>query len=182
MASPLDLAHYIRSIPDFPKKGINFRDITTLLSDGPAFRECIDQLAAKLGHLGATKVVCAEARGFIFGAALAYKLGIGFVPVRKPGKLPARTISVTYALEYGTDTLHMHADALAAGERVIVLDDLLATGGTCRAILQMILMQHAIPVGVGFLIELDALGGRAKLIEGLACSPLIDSLIHYTSE
>src|SRR5512135_3422188 len=133
----MDLRALIRDIPDFPKPGIVFLDITPLLGNGEAFRHAIDTMAARFSGCGATKIVCAEARGFIFGAALAYKMGLGFVPVRKPGKLPYKTASVTYDLEYGTDTLHMHEDALLKGEKVLVIDDVLATGGTLTGMLQL---------------------------------------------
>ncbi|WP_054647956.1 adenine phosphoribosyltransferase, partial [Salidesulfovibrio brasiliensis] len=125
----MDLRSHIRDIPNYPKEGIVFFDITPMLSDPNAFRHTVDCLAEKFKDCGATKIVAAEARGFIFGAPLAYKMGIGFVPVRKPGKLPYETKCVTYDLEYGTDTLCMHADALEEGEKVLVIDDLLATGG-----------------------------------------------------
>lgn len=173
----MDLAAHIRDIPDFPKEGILFKDITPLLADGAAFAASIDAMAAQWKDAGATKIIGAEARGFIFGAALAYKLGIGFVPVRKPGKLPYNTTSVTYDLEYGTDTLCMHEDAIAPGEKVLIIDDLLATGGTIGGTLELVKKTGGIPVGIGFLIELDFLGGRAKLGD-----VPIDSLIHYGGE
>src|SRR3954465_6610897 len=125
-----ELAQLIRDIPDFPVPGILFRDITTLLKEGPAFVNVIDQICDKLGNLKIDKVVAIESRGFIFGAPIAYKLGVGFVPARKLGKLPADTISAEYDLEYGTNTVEMHRDAIKAGESVVVVDDLLATGGT----------------------------------------------------
>ncbi|MFZ5426205.1 MAG: adenine phosphoribosyltransferase [Thermodesulfobacteriota bacterium] len=159
----MDLRALIRDIPDFPKPGIVFLDITPLLGDGTAFRHAIDTLASRFEGCGATKIVCAEARGFIFGAALAYKLGIGFVPVRKPGKLPYKTTSVTYDLEYGTDTLCMHEDALLRGEKVLVIDDVLATGGTLKGMLQLMDSFGAEVVGIGVLIELCFLNGRGQL-------------------
>src|SRR5215217_3445843 len=128
-----DLAQLIRDIPDFPIPGILFRDITTLLKDGDAFKQCIDELADKLAAYNPQKIVGIESRGFIFGAPIAYKLGVGFVPVRKLGKLPAETITAEYDLEYGTNSVEMHRDAIEAGERIVVVDDLLATGGTTRA-------------------------------------------------
>jgi adenine phosphoribosyltransferase len=159
----MDLRALLRTVPDFPKQGISFIDITPLLGDGQAFRYAIDQFAERFANSEATKVVCAEARGFIFGAALAYKLGIGFVPVRKPGKLPWKTTAVTYDLEYGTDTLCMHEDALLAGEKVLVIDDVLATGGTLQGMLSLMETFGAEVVGIGVLIELEFLNGRAKL-------------------
>lgn len=158
-------ARRIRSIPDFPKPGIIFRDITPLLGDGPAFRSVIDHFASLIEREGwrPDVLVSPEARGFIFGAALAYRLGIGFIPVRKPNKLPHTTRSVEYDLEYGTDTMEMHIDALQPGQRVILIDDLLATGGTMGACAQLI-RDHSITVEAAlFLIELDGLDGRRKL-------------------
>ena len=134
-----------------------------LIGDPNAFKASIDRLAEKFKGCGATKVVCAEARGFIFGAPLAYAMGIGFVPVRKPGKLPYETTSVTYDLEYGTDTLHMHADALQKGEKVLVIDDVLATGGTLKGMLDLVKSFEADIVGIGVLLELGFLKGREKL-------------------
>jgi adenine phosphoribosyltransferase len=153
----------IRNIPDFPKPGILFYDITTLLRDGEGFRQAIDALASPFTGQAIDAVVGMESRGFIFGAAVADRLGIGFIPVRKPGKLPAKTVKVTYDLEYGSDCLEMHHDAVDAGTRVIVVDDLLATGGTAKATVQLLKGQGATVVGVSFLIELVDLGGRAKL-------------------
>ncbi|MFP5221259.1 MAG: adenine phosphoribosyltransferase [Acidobacteriota bacterium] len=161
----MDLRALIRDIKDFPKPGIVFLDITPLLGDGPAFRHAIDTMADRYKDCGATKIVCAEARGFIFGAALAYKMGLGFVPVRKPGKLPWKTTSVTYDLEYGTDTLCMHEDALLKGEKVLVIDDVLATGGTLQGMLKLMDVFGAEIVGIGVLIELGFLNGRDKLGE-----------------
>jgi adenine phosphoribosyltransferase len=159
----MDLRALIRDIPDFPKPGIVFLDITPLLGNAAAFRHAIDTMAERFKDCGATKVVCAEARGFIFGAALAYKMELGFVPVRKPGKLPYKTASVTYDLEYGTDTLQMHEDALLKGEKVLVIDDVLATGGTLKGMLQLMEGFGAEVSCIGVLIELGFLNGREKL-------------------
>jgi len=153
----------IRNVPDFPKPGILFYDITTLLRDGEGFRQAIEALAAPFKGQAIDAVVGMESRGFIFGAAVADRLGIGFIPVRKPGKLPAKTVKATYDLEYGSDCLEMHCDAVDAGTKVIVVDDLLATGGTAKATVQLLKGQGATIVGVSFLIELVELGGRAKL-------------------
>jgi adenine phosphoribosyltransferase len=157
------LREAIRSIPDFPKKGILFRDITTLLKDKAAFAEAINSLAAR--HMGKeiAKVVGMESRGFILGAPLAYLLGAGFVPVRKKGKLPADTYSATYELEYGTDHLEVHKDAVEPGENIIIVDDLLATGGTAAATIELMKNFKANIVSVDFLIELTDLHGRDKL-------------------
>jgi adenine phosphoribosyltransferase len=158
-----DLKKYIRDVPDFPKEGILFKDITTLLKDGPAFKKSVDLLAKKFKKENIDLVVGVEARGFIFGAALAYKLGVGFVPVRKKGKLPAKTKRITYELEYGTDVLEIHEDAIAPNTRVLIVDDLLATGGTIRAVADLIKNQKASLVGAAFLVELKFLKGRNKL-------------------
>lgn len=159
----MDLRSHIRDIPNYPKDGIVFFDITPMLADPNAFRHTVDCLAEKFKDCGATKIVAAEARGFIFGAPLAYKMGIGFVPVRKPGKLPYETKCVTYDLEYGTDTLCMHADALEEGEKVLVIDDLLATGGTAQGMIQLVEETGADIVGIGFVIQLGFLDGKEKL-------------------
>jgi adenine phosphoribosyltransferase len=153
----------IRDIPDFPKEGIIFKDITTLLKDKKAFKKSIDLLAKKFKKSKIDVVVAVEARGFIFGSAVAYKLGCGFVPIRKKGKLPHKTNSITYELEYGTDTLEMHIDAVKPKTRVLVVDDLLATGGTIRAVCDLLKQQKAVIVGVGFLVELVFLNGKNKL-------------------
>jgi len=170
----MDLESYIRDIPDFPKEGVLFKDITPLLADPAAFHETIDRIAAEYADAGVTKVLGAEARGFIFGGALAYKLGAGFVPARKPGKLPWETTSAHYDLEYGTDSLEMHRDAIAAGERVVIVDDVLATGGTAAAKAALVAENGGVVAGFAFLIELDFLSGRAKLPDGAR----VFSLIH----
>jgi adenine phosphoribosyltransferase len=153
----------IRSIPDFPKKGILFRDVTTLIQDKAAFKKAVDLLAKAFKGKKFDKVVGVEARGFIFGAAIAHKLGAGFVPVRKKGKLPFKTISATYALEYGTDTLEIHQDAIAKGEKVLIIDDLLATGGTVGAVIELVGKLGGKIGGIGFVIELVDLKGKEKL-------------------
>ncbi len=158
----LDLKAYIRSIPDFPKPGIVFRDITPLLANGSAWRACIDRLAERYQDRVDT-VVGIEARGFLVGTALAYRLGCGLALVRKPDKLPAATFAANYELEYGTDRLEIHQDAVASGSRVVLVDDLLATGGTARAALQLIRQLHSEVVEVAFLVELATLGGRQHL-------------------
>ena len=158
-----DLKSYIRDIPDFPQKGIIFKDITTLLQDGAALKKSIDLLAKKYKKEKIDLVVGVEARGFIFGTAVACKLGVGFVPVRKKGKLPAKTKSVTYDLEYGTDTLEIHEDALRPNARVLIIDDLLATGGTIKAVADLVQAQKADIVGMAFLIELKFLKGKNRL-------------------
>ena len=155
----------IRSIPDFPKAGILFRDITTLLQDKDAFKEAVDLISKKFEGKGIDKVVAVEARGFIFGGAVAHRIGAGFVPVRKKGKLPWKTSSVSYELEYGTDTLEMHEDAVEKGEKVLIIDDLLATGGTVRAVADLVEKKQAKIVGIAFVIELIDLHGKDKLKE-----------------
>lgn len=153
----------IRSIPDFPKKGILFRDITTLLNNAAAFKTAINELAKFFKTKKIEYILAAESRGFIFGSVLAYKLGCGFVPVRKPGKLPAPTHRYVYSLEYGSDALEIHRDAFPGGSRVLILDDLLATGGTALAIIELAKKLNAKIVAVAFLIELSDLKGRDKL-------------------
>jgi len=159
----IDLKRYIRSIPDWPKKGILFRDITPLLADPKAFSAAVDALCAGFTEAGVEYVAAVEARGFIFGAAVARKLGVGFVPIRKKGKLPFKTESVSYDLEYGTDTLEVHSDAIAKGAKVLMVDDLLATGGTMAAACKLIEKIAGQIVGITFLIELRELAGREKL-------------------
>lgn len=158
-----DLKKHIRDIPNFPKEGIVFKDISTLLKNKDAFKKAVDALASNFKKEKVQYVVGIEARGFIFGAALAYKLGAGFIPVRKKGKLPYKTKSVTYQLEYGMDTLEIHEDALKPNARVLVVDDLLATGGTMGAVIDLIKAQNAKIVGVAFLIELKFLKGKERL-------------------
>ncbi len=159
----VDLASRIRDIPDFPKPGIQFKDITTLLKDGESFKAAIDGLLAQLGDRAVDAVVGMESRGFIFGAPVAYALGVGFVPVRKLGKLPADVVSVEYELEYGSATLEMHKDALAPGARVLVVDDLLATGGTVAGTIELVKQLRGEIVALAFLIELTFLKGRERL-------------------
>ncbi|MDD5465335.1 MAG: adenine phosphoribosyltransferase [Candidatus Omnitrophica bacterium] len=153
----------IRNIPDFPKPGILFRDVTTLIQNKTAFKKAVDLLAKRYKAKGFDKVVGVEARGFIFGAAVAYKIGAGFVPVRKKGKLPFKTISATYQLEYGTDTLEIHQDAISPGEKVLIIDDLLATGGTVKAVTELVGQLGGKISGIGFVIELVDLKGKDKL-------------------
>jgi adenine phosphoribosyltransferase len=157
------LAQYIRDIPDWPKKGILFRDITPLLADPKAFPAAIEALCEPYYDVGVEYVAAVEARGFIFGAAVAERLQAGFIPIRKKGKLPYKTESVTYDLEYGTDCVEMHRDALRPGARVLMVDDLLATGGTMRAACHLIEKVGAKVVGITFLIELTDLHGRQRL-------------------
>lgn len=170
----MDLSSYIRDIPDWPKEGVVFKDITPLLASPEGLRAAIDTLAETYENIGVTKVMGAEARGFIFGGALAYKLGAGFVPARKPGKLPWQTTSVEYELEYGTDSLEVHADAVGEGDVVLIVDDVLATGGTAAAKAALVEATGAKVAGFAFLIELDFLNGRDKLPAG---APIV-SLIH----
>ena len=161
--SELDLASLIRDVPDFPSEGIMFKDVMPLIADPVAFRETIDRLAAWAGPRAPDLILGAEARGFIFGGALAYALGCGFVTARKPGKLPWETIEARYALEYGTDSLEVHIDAIEPGDRVIVLDDVLATGGTAHAKIELVERLGGIVVGALFVIELSFLHGRDRI-------------------
>lgn len=165
----------IRNIPDFPVKGIQFKDISTAIKQPRLFNEITDHMASYYIDKGITKVVAIESRGFIIGGALAYKLGAGFVPVRKPGKLPAVTHSITYDLEYGKDSLEMHQDALTPDDIVLVHDDLLATGGTAMATLNLVRLFHVQKTFVSFIVELDFLKGRQRLV------PEYDvySLVHF---
>ena len=170
--SKLNWQDAIRTIPDFPEKGILFRDITTLLKNGEAFATMIDEVAEKVRPMNPEVIVGPESRGFILGAAVAYQLKKGFVPVRKPGKLPAEVLSHEYALEYGTDVLEIHRDAIQKGQRVVVVDDLLATGGTAEATARMIEELGGVVAGFVFLIELTYLDGREKL-EGYPVETLL---------
>jgi adenine phosphoribosyltransferase len=167
-----DLKNIIRNIPDFPKKGILFKDITTLLGDAKSFSRMVDLLSHRYIGQKIDKVVGVEARGFIIGAALAYKLGAGIVLVRKPGKLPSETYKKTYALEYGTDTLEIHIDAIKKGERILIADDLLATGGTMGAVVDMVNELGGEIVECCFMAELEFLEGAKKLPEGKVFSLL----------
>lgn len=159
----MDLRKSIRVIENFPKEGISFKDISTLIADGEALREAVDQMANNLKDKNIDVVLGPEARGFIFGVPVAYALGVGFIPVRKPGKLPGETISVDYALEYGTDSLQIHKDAIKKGQRVAIVDDLLATGGTIEAVTKLVEMAGGEVVALDFAIELTELHGRDKL-------------------
>jgi adenine phosphoribosyltransferase len=158
-----DLKSIIRTVPDFPKAGINFYDITPILKDGRALAYTIDTIADHFGGMNIDVVVSMEARGFLFGPAIAYKLGAGFAPVRKLGKLPWDTNQEEYALEYGTDTIEMHQDAILKGERVLIIDDVLATGGTAKAVTNLVKKMNGKIIGAAFVIELLALKGRVKL-------------------
>lgn len=170
----MNLKEHIRVIPDFPQPGIRFKDITTLLNNGPVYKEVIDHLAQRYRDSGIDLVAGPEARGFVIGAPLAYALGVGFVPIRKSGKLPGETIEVGYDLEYGKDKLAMHKDAIRPGQRILIADDLLATGGTIASTLQLIRQLGGDVVGATFLIELSYLNGREKL-GGIE----IESLVQY---
>jgi len=171
-----DLKQLIREVPDFPKPGINFYDITTLLKHPEGLRKTVDALAKSFEGERVDTVIGIEARGFIFAPALAYHLGAGFVPVRKPKKLPAECVSVSYDLEYGQDTLEMHRDAVGQGHRVLIADDLLATGGTAKAVCELVEKLGGTVAGLGFVVELEFLPGRRKL-EGYD----VRSLIKYQS-
>ena len=171
-----ELKKLIREVPDFPKPGINFYDITTLLKHPEGFHRTIEALASEFEGAKVDTVIGIESRGFIFAPVLAHRLGAGFVPVRKPGKLPAEKVSISYDLEYGQDTLEMHKDAVGEGHRVIIADDLLATGGTARAVVDLVEKMGGRVVGLGFVVELEFLPGRKKL-EGHD----VRSLIKYQS-
>ncbi len=160
----MDLRAYIRDVADFPEPGILFRDITPLLGDAPARRFVIDEMAAYVESRGVDAIVAIESRGFLFGMPVADRLGLPFVPVRKPGKLPAARMSVEYSLEYGSGQLDIHADALARGSRAIIIDDLLATGGTARAACELVAVLGASVDSLLFVVELAHLGGRARLV------------------
>ncbi|MEM8809654.1 MAG: adenine phosphoribosyltransferase [Cyanobacteria bacterium P01_G01_bin.38] len=170
----MDLKALIREIPDFPKPGILFRDITTLLNDPDGLSHTVELMAEKTADLAPDYVAGIESRGFIFGMPLAYKLGLGFVPVRKSGKLPAAVHSVEYALEYGKDCLEVHQDAFPAGSRVLIIDDLLATGGTAAAAAQLIQNTGADIAGFGFVIELADLNGRQHLPDDIHITTLVE--------
>jgi adenine phosphoribosyltransferase len=168
----INLAEKIRSVPDFPIPGILFRDITPLLGDPDALRQAVEQMSQPWQGHGIEAVAAMEARGFIFGPAIALRLGCGFVPIRKSGKLPWKTRSAEYTLEYRSDVLHIHEDAIRPGQQVLVVDDLIATGGTAKAVVELVEMLGGVVAGVGFLIELVDLGGR-KLLEGYEVKSLI---------
>ena len=159
----MELKDYIRSIQDYPQEGLLFRDITTLLKDKDAFKLAIDKMAEQVKDKKVDLIVGAESRGFLIGSALAYKMNCGFIPVRKKGKLPYKTISEEYALEYGTDTLYMHEDAIKKGDNVLVVDDLIATGGTALAMIKMVEKLGGNVIGSSFLIELEELNGRKEI-------------------
>ena len=171
-----NLRKLIREVPDFPKPGINFYDITTLLKDPTGLRETIDALVAQVEGMEIDTIIGVESRGFIFGTPLADRLGKGFIPVRKPKKLPAECVSISYDLEYGQDTLEMHRDAVGEGHRVLIVDDLLATGGTARAVVDLVEQVGGKVAGLLFVVELDFLGGRGKF-DGYD----VKSLVNYDS-
>ncbi len=173
----MDLKAIIREVPDFPKPGISFKDVTTLVKDGKALQYVIDEIANHFSTVKPDVIVGAESRGFLFGAPLAYKLGCGFVLVRKPGKLPADVAKVSYKLEYGEDSLEIHLDAIKPGQKVLIVDDLLATGGTISATADLVKKLKGEIIGFSFVIELDSLKGRQKL------APYdVFSLVHYDDE
>jgi adenine phosphoribosyltransferase len=173
----MDYKSLIREVPDFPKPGISFKDITTILKDGPALRQVTDELAAHFAPAKPDLIVGAESRGFLLGAPLAYKMGCGLVVVRKPGKLPAAVAKVSYQLEYGEDSLEIHLDAIKPGQKVLIVDDLLATGGTISATAELVKQLKGDIAGFAFLIELDDLKGREKL------KPYdVFSLVHYEGD
>ena len=170
----LDLKEHIRTIPDFPEPGIMYRDITTLLSHPAAFQQSIDELAAPFQEAKIDAVAGIDARGFIFGTAVALALGVGFVPVRKKGKLPFETYEQDYQLEYGTDTLQIHADAVSEGQRVLAIDDLIATGGTAEAAIKLLQRTKCDVVGAAFVIDLPDLGGATRIEAlGVAVTALV---------
>ncbi len=169
-----DLRRFVRDVPDFPKPGILFRDVTPLLADAGALRRAVEAVAEPLRGERIDRVLGIESRGFLFGVPVALALGAGLVIVRKPGKLPWKTLRASYELEYGTDTVEMHVDAVAPGQRVVVVDDLVATGGTAAAAVRLARQAGADVVACAFLIELDALGGRSKLDV-----PAVHSVLHY---
>lgn len=159
----MNLKSLVRSIPDYPKPGILFRDVTTLMKDADGFRSAIDELVKRYQGTKIDKVAGIEARGFLVGGALAYRLGAGLVPVRKHGKLPGQTVGHDYALEYGTDRVEMHTDAITRGDRVLIVDDLLATGGTAEAAIRLVSLTGGDVIGCAFVIDLPQLGGRRRL-------------------
>ncbi len=170
------LRNLIREVPDFPKPGINFYDITTLLLDADGLKNTVDALVSEVPPGPIDTVIGVESRGFIFATPIAYQIGAGFIPVRKPKKLPAEKVSISYALEYGQDTLEMHKDAVGEGHRVLIVDDLLATGGTARAVIDLVESVGGTVAGLLFVVELDFLNGRSKF-DGYD----VRSLIHYDS-
>jgi len=172
--SESDIKSKLRVIPGWPKKGVNFIDITTLLGDSEAFKSVIDSLTAYFSPKKITSVVGIEARGFMIGAPVAYKLGVGFVPARKKGKLPFKKYSIEYSLEYGSEFIEMHRDAISKGERVAIIDDLLATGGTAEATVRLVEKLGGKVAGIAFMVELDFLKGREKLV-----GYDVLSLVHY---
>ncbi len=159
----MDFKQHIKEVADYPKKGISFKDITSLMQDGQVYKKAVDELVVYARERGAELIAGPEARGFVVGCPAAYALELGFVPVRKEGKLPRETVRVSYGLEYGTDILTMHKDSIKPGQHVVILDDLLATGGTIEATIKMIEQLGGVVAGIGFLIELDGLGGRERL-------------------
>ena len=163
----------IRDVPDFPREGIVFKDITTVLRDHEAFKHSVDLLAKHFEKQKIDYIAGIEARGFIFGSALAYKLGIGFIPIRKPGKLPSKTERISYDLEYGKDSLEIHIDAIEPGKRVLIVDDLLATGGTAEAAIKLVKKIGGVIIGIAFVVELEFLKGREKLPEDCKITRLI---------
>ena len=169
-----EIRHHIREIPDFPKLGISFKDITPLIEEGSAFRVAVDEMARATENIHYTRILAADARGFVFGAALSYKTGKGLILARKRGKLPRKTVSADYELEYGSEVLEVHADSITAGSHVLIVDDLLATGGTAWAMCQLVEKAGGIVAGVAFLVELRHLRGR----ERLASYPVV-SLVFY---
>ncbi len=175
------LKAHLRSVPDFPKPGILFKDITPLLADPRALHITFDLLAQRFIGEHIDVVVGVESRGFIFGGALAARLNASFVPVRKPGKLPAKTDRVAYALEYGEAELEMHLGSMKKGARVVVVDDLLATGGTARAAAELSRRQGGVVSGYGFVVELDFLDGRARLLDGGSDAPIVYSIVHFAA-
>ena len=176
------LRAHLRDVPDFPKPGILFKDITPLLADPRAFHITVDLLAERFIGEHVDVVVGVESRGFIFGGALAARLNASFVPVRKPGKLPYKTDSVAYALEYGEAVLHMHVDSIKAGAKVLIVDDLLATGGTACAAAELARRQNGVVAGFAFVVELDFLGGREKLLAAAHGKAGVYSIVHFGDE